>query len=144
MGACSRVNRCEAIFMSHISAQNLLEQLLVRRNTASVEIPKRLSTTGESPVYDLRFRWTQSARHIAMFDLTSVAGNSDAPGPHNCRALRRAEDPVEPTEYSDPQLPPRQLPNLVTPVLRLACSRSRLRAETDDSQYRETVNLYGQ
>ena len=35
-----------------------------------MEIPSRLSTTGESPLYDLRFRWTQS-RHIVRFDLTS-------------------------------------------------------------------------
>jgi hypothetical protein len=39
---------------------NLLEQFLVRRNTASVEIPRRPSTTGESPLYDLRFRWDAS------------------------------------------------------------------------------------
>jgi hypothetical protein len=37
-----------------------------------VEIPSGLSITGESPLYDLWFRWTQS-RHIATFDLTSVA-----------------------------------------------------------------------
>jgi hypothetical protein len=71
----------------------------VRRNTASVEIPSGLSTTGESPLYDLRSRWTQS-RHIATFDLTSVARSSDAPGPQNCRTSRRAEDPVELTEYA--------------------------------------------
>lgn len=46
--------------MRHISGRNLLEQFLVRRNTASVEIPSRLSTTGESPLYDLRFRWDAS------------------------------------------------------------------------------------
>jgi len=34
-----------------------------------VEISSRLSTTGESPLYDLRFRGTQS-RHIVRFDLT--------------------------------------------------------------------------
>ena len=32
-----------------------------------METPRRWSTTGQSPLYDLRFRWTQ-ARHIATFD----------------------------------------------------------------------------
>ena len=40
-----------------------MEQFLVRRKTTSVEIPRRRSTTGESPQYDLRFRWAQ-ARHF--------------------------------------------------------------------------------
>jgi len=72
--------------MRHISGRNLLEQFLVRRNTASVEIPSRLSTTGESPLYYLRFRGTQS-RHIATFDLTSRYRKSDALGNQNSRTL---------------------------------------------------------
>src|ERR1700733_14515836 len=58
--------------MRHISERNLLEQFLVRRNTASVEIPSRLSTTGETPLYDLRFRWTQ-ARHIATLQRAGLS-----------------------------------------------------------------------
>jgi stage II sporulation SpoE-like protein len=40
--------------MRHITARNWLEQFFLRRNTASVEIPSRLSTKGECPLYDLR------------------------------------------------------------------------------------------
>jgi hypothetical protein len=37
-----------------------------------VEIPSRLSTTGETPLYDLRFRWTQ-ARHIATLQRAGLS-----------------------------------------------------------------------
>jgi hypothetical protein len=63
-----------------------------------VKIPSTLSTTGESPLYDLRPIWKQS-RHIATLDVTS-ARNSDSPVPRNCRTSRLTEDPVELTEYA--------------------------------------------
>ena len=51
-----------------------------------MEIPRRRSTTGESPLYDLRFRWTQ-ARHIAKSDLRSRYNKQRCAGPQNCRTV---------------------------------------------------------
>jgi hypothetical protein len=65
--------------MRHVRGQNLLEQFLVRRNTASVEIPRRRFTVGESPLYDLRLRWT-TITHIATFDSAFMHEAAMRPG----------------------------------------------------------------
>jgi hypothetical protein len=51
-----------------------------------VEIPRRRSTTGESPLYDLRFRWRQ-ARHIATLQCAGLSQRSLSR--NSCRQIRQ-------------------------------------------------------
>ena len=56
-----------------------------------METPRRWSTTGQSPPYDLRFRWTQ-ARHNATFDNVALQETGRRPAselPHASSASQR-------------------------------------------------------